>query len=302
VPVLVRGETGVGKELVARALHALSERPGAFVAVNMAAVPESTAAAELFGHLRGAFTGAKADSRGYFQAAEGGTLLLDEIGECSTELQVKLLRALETGEILRVGSSTALKLNVRVIAATDADLDLAMQEGRFKAPLFHRLGQYHITIPPLRARRADIVALFFAFMRDALEKTGQDARLRARSPWFPPTLMAQVLLSIWPGNVRQLKTFASSLVIANRGLPEYRMSTGLLSHLDFDPGAAVPPSREPPPLPRASVPVPTEPPTSSPDILSEEVVLDALRANRWEVRPTAWALGVAANTLYQNHR
>ncbi len=288
VPVLVRGETGTGKELVARALHALSGRRGNFVAVNMGAIPETTAAAELFGHVRGAFTDAKSDGKGYFQTAEHGTLFLDEIGEASSDIQVKLLRVLETQEVLRVGSAVPLRLDVRVVAATDADLELAIRERRFKAPLYHRLGQYLINLPPLRERPEDIPLLFTAFLREGLEKTQQGSRLKGPGPWYPAEVMARVLRHDWPGNVRQLRSFAHALAISNRGCVEFRLTAAVEQHLV---------SRDEPAAPVAHARPARELPSAG--ALTESEAFEALRRHDWEVRPAARALGIAANTLYQ---
>ncbi|MGZ3460748.1 MAG: sigma-54 factor interaction domain-containing protein, partial [Archangium sp.] len=150
VPVLVRGETGTGKELVAQAIHQHGPRKGHhFISVNLGAIPKELAAAELFGAHRGAFTGATRDREGFFRAAQGGTLFLDEVGEAPPEVQVMLLRVLETGELYAVGGHTPLKTDVRLIAATDANLEEHIREGRFKAPLLHRLAGYEIRLPPL---------------------------------------------------------------------------------------------------------------------------------------------------------
>ena len=304
VPVLVRGETGTGKELVARALHRLSGRRGTFVAVNLGAVSESTAAAELFGHVKGAFTDAKADGKGYFQTADGGTLFLDEIGEASIDTQVKLLRALETGDVLRVGSSLPIKLDVRVVAATDAALEQAMAHGRFKAPLFHRLAQFCITLPPLRVRLSDVPRLFITFLKTALDETRQQ---RSLGGWFPAALMARLLRHNWPGNVRELKSFATSLAITNRGRDEFLLPPDLDARL-ASPPAAVRRSVESPQMDRAEVDVVPNtmdriadiaPEVRSGGPISDAAALAVLQAHLWEVRPAARALGIAPNTLYQ---
>src|SRR5262249_34932398 len=156
---------GTGKELVARAIHESGRRRGAVcLSVNMGAIPPSLATSELFGAVRGAYTGAVRDHLGYFQRAHGGTLFLDEIGETPPEVQVMLLRVLEPGEVQRVGSPQTQKVDVRLIAATDADLERALHEGRFRAPLLHRLSGYEIYIPPLRERRDDFGRLLFHFL------------------------------------------------------------------------------------------------------------------------------------------
>jgi two-component system nitrogen regulation response regulator GlnG len=154
VPVLLQGETGTGKELAARSIHDQSTRAqGPFLAVNLGALPAPLAAAELFGARKGAYTGAVQDLPGWFGRADGGTLFLDEVGEAPLEVQVMLLRALETGEIVPVGSQTPRRVDVRVVSATDADLEAAVGRGAFRAPLLHRLAGYSIRLPPLRHRR-----------------------------------------------------------------------------------------------------------------------------------------------------
>ena len=181
VPVLVRGETGTGKELVARAVHLRSpRRDGPFVSVNLGAIPRDLAAAELFGAVRGAYTGAAQDRPGFFRAARGGTLFLDEVGEAPPEVQAMLLRVLESGEMYPVGGQAPVATDVRLIAATDADLEERIRDGRFKAPLLHRLAGYEIRLPPLRERREDIGPLFVHFAREELERIGEAGRPSCR--------------------------------------------------------------------------------------------------------------------------
>ena len=195
VPVLLRGETGTGKELLAQAIHQASDRSDRpYLAINMAAIPPSLAASELFGAAKGAYTGADQKRRGYFSRADGGTLFLDEIGEIPMEVQPLLLRALENGEIQPVGTEQIQRVHVRTIAATDSDLEAAIAAGRFRSPLIHRLSGYEIRIPPLRQRRDDIGRLLLHFLRQELEAIGEAHRLEVSEdgPWLPASLVARL--------------------------------------------------------------------------------------------------------------
>ncbi len=195
--VLIMGETGTGKELIAHAIHAKSPRKNEpFIEVNCAAIPENLLESEFFGHERGAFTGAVSQRRGRFEEAKGGTLFLDEIGEISYDLQAKLLRVLEDGGFTRVGGSTIHRSNARVIAATNRDLRVAAQEGRFRADLFYRLHVISLTIPPLRKRHQDLPFLARHFFNEFH---------RGRSIEFSPDALAAMEAYSWPGNVRELK-------------------------------------------------------------------------------------------------
>ncbi|HSE02979.1 MAG TPA: sigma-54 dependent transcriptional regulator [Methylomirabilota bacterium] len=198
--VLVQGETGTGKELVARAIHQQSPRRQApFVAVDCGAIPETLVESELFGHERGAFTGAQSRREGHFQLAKGGTLFLDEIGNIPVATQAKLLRALEQREVLPLGSARAVAVDARIIAATNAELEEGVKAGRFRADLYYRLGEFTITLPPLRARREDITHLARRF----LDEVSMELRRPVRGISEEAT---QVLLRHdWPGNVRELK-------------------------------------------------------------------------------------------------
>ena len=198
--VLITGETGTGKELVARTLHARSRRSEqALVHVNCAALPEQIAESELFGHVKGAFTGATSHRAGKFELADGGTLFLDEIGELPLSLQAKLLRALQQGEIQRVGSDKLLRVNVRLIAATNRDLEQEVAEGRFRSDLFHRLKVYPIHVPPLREHKADLDTLSSYFLDQAR------MRLGLRQIGLHPHALLAMQTYDWPGNVRELE-------------------------------------------------------------------------------------------------
>ncbi|PWC74841.1 nitric oxide reductase transcriptional regulator NorR [Azospirillum sp. TSH64] len=198
--VLVLGETGVGKELVARRLHTRSPRAaGRLVHVNCAALPDALVESELFGHVRGAFSGAVADRRGKFELADGGTLFLDEVGELPLAAQAKMLRALQNGEIQRVGSDRHITVDVRVIAATNRDLAAEVREGRFRADVYHRLSVYPLRVPPLRDRGTDILRLAGLF----LERNR--ARLGLRNLRLSVAAEQRMLAYPWPGNVRELE-------------------------------------------------------------------------------------------------
>jgi transcriptional regulator with PAS, ATPase and Fis domain len=199
LPVLLLGETGSGKEVVSRALHALSaRRRQPFVAQNCGATPDTLIESELFGHARGAFTGAIGDRTGLFEAAEGGTLLLDEIGDASPLLQMKLLRVLQEGEARRVGDSRARRVDVRVIAATHRPLERAVAAGGFRADLFFRLAAVRVRLPSLRERGRDVLLLARHFLARAAARVGGPV------PELAPDLQERLLRHAWPGNVREL--------------------------------------------------------------------------------------------------
>jgi transcriptional regulator with PAS, ATPase and Fis domain len=196
LPVLIEGESGTGKEVVARAVHAMSRRGrGPWVAVNCGAMPAQLQESELFGHVRGAFTGAALDKPGLFEAADGGTLFLDEVGEMDPRAQVKLLRVLETGELRRLGEVRLRTVDVRIVAATNADVGEAVRAGRFRKDLLFRLGAVRTWLPPLRLRRGDILPLAHYFIR----------RASPQSPAMTPGARSALITHDWPGNVRELK-------------------------------------------------------------------------------------------------
>jgi DNA-binding NtrC family response regulator len=210
--VLIQGESGSGKELVAKALHDLSHRRGrAFIAINCAALPESLLESELFGHEKGAFTGAAERRLGRFELADGGTLFLDEIGEISANIQVKLLRVLETRSFFRVGGVQAIKVDVRVVAATNRSLRDSVQMGEFREDLFYRLNVLNIYLPPLRERRGDIPLLVRRFIREF--STLHDRHFRG----ITPEAMEVLVSAPWPGNVRQLRNLIESMVVLAPG-------------------------------------------------------------------------------------
>jgi len=213
--VLITGESGVGKEVFPQIIHQYSARKhGSYIAVNCGAIPEGTIDSELFGHEKGSFTGASDSRKGYFEVASGGTIFLDEVADLPLSTQVRLLRVLETGEYIKVGSSKVLKTNVRVIAATNVNVDKAIQVGKFREDLYYRLSTVPIFIPPLRDRIDDINLLFRKFALDFAEKYR-----------MPPIVLDEesfrLLLSYeWPGNIRQLKNIAEqiSVIETNRNI------------------------------------------------------------------------------------
>ena len=219
VPVLLRGETGVGKDLVARAIHERSKRSEhPFVAVNCGGFTEELFASEIFGHKRGAFTGAHADKPGRFALAEGGTLFLDEIGEVPSKNQVELLRALESHEYQPLGDPQVRRANVRILAATNRDLEKSVGDGSFREDLYYRLNVVPIDIPPLRQRREDIPVLLETFLDEACRAQEQAQKK------LSPEAMAHLVAHPWPGNVRELRNLIQRIVVTcpeNTILPEH---------------------------------------------------------------------------------
>ncbi len=210
--VLVTGESGSGKEFFPKIIHAYSPRKhGRYIAVNCGAIPEGTIDSELFGHEKGAFTGAVSARKGYFEEADGGTIFLDEVAELPLTTQARLLRVLESGEFIKVGSSTVQRTNIRVVAATNVDMLAAVEAGRFREDLYYRLSTVQITVPPLRERGTDIVLLARKFAADFSE------RYRMPAVKFDDDAKRLISSYRWPGNVRQLKNVVEQLALFHAG-------------------------------------------------------------------------------------
>ncbi len=292
-PVLLRGPSGTGKELVSHAIHQLGPPGRPFISVNMGAIPPSLASSELFGAVKGSFTGADRGQRGYFKAAQGGTLFLDEIGEASPEVQITLLRALETGEISPVGAQFPIMVKTRLIAATDADLENKMKGESFKTPLFHRLAGYEIRSPSLCERMEDFGRLFMHFARQELERIGQLERLDPPSPnglpWLPADLVLRLLDYHWPGNIRQLRNIVCQLIIGCRNEPVLRAVPKIEEML-------VSPSPE---QPAAHPPDTGKTLRRKPSDISAGELVASLREHRWEIKATAAGFGISRSALYR---
>jgi transcriptional regulator with PAS, ATPase and Fis domain len=208
ISVLVTGESGTGKEIIPQVIHQLSSRKhGEYIAVNCGAIPEGTIDSELFGHEKGSFTGASGSRQGYFEVANGGTIFLDEVAELPMQTQVRLLRVLETGEFIRVGSSKVIKTNVRVVAATNENMQRAIASGKFREDLFYRLSTVPIPLPPLRNREEDIYLLFRKFASDFADK------YRMPSIRLNPEAVSLLNAYSWPGNIRQLKNLVEQISV-----------------------------------------------------------------------------------------
>lgn len=281
--VLVSGENGTGKELVARHVHLLSQRrTGPFIEVNSAALPEELIESELFGHVKGAFTGAVTDRRGKFDLASGGTLFLDEVGDMSLKMQAKVLRALQEQIIEPLGSHASVKVDVRVIAATNKDLGDEIRGGRFREDLFFRLNVIPIFVPPLRERGEDVVLLAEHFVAEFVREYGRR----------PKTLSAEATAMIrryrWPGNVRELRNVIERLVIM---VPGDVIGAGDLSFLM--------PTATATPMPEG---VPIRPLFDARDAWERAYILDALSANDGNISRTADVLGLERSNLYKKMR
>jgi two-component system, NtrC family, response regulator HydG len=284
VTILITGESGAGKELIAAALHNSSQRAkGPFIKLNCAALPENVLESELFGHVKGAFTGAIKDRTGRFELAKDGTLFLDEIGEISHNMQLKLLRVLETGEFERVGDSRTLKTDARIISATNKDLILAMESGEFRRDLFYRLNVINITLPPLRERRDDIPLLVNHFV-DFFKKS-EDEIL------FSSEAMQMLINYPWTGNVRELRNSIERAIVVSKGdviQPEHLPDSfkGIL-HIDSD-------------LKSFAIPKHDHSLADKKRLINTPAELKkALDTNSWNVSDTAKMLNVSRNTLYR---
>jgi len=208
--VLIQGESGTGKELVARALHELSGRKGDFVAIHCAAIPETLFESELFGHEKGAFTGAVEQHKGFFEKADGGTIFLDEIGEVPLPVQVKLLRVLETRSFERVGGTQNISVDVRIVSATNRNLEEMVASGAFREDLYYRLNVVKILIPPLRERTSDIPILVRGFLTQLAAENGKE-NMTISEP-----AMAALCAARWPGNIRELRNCVENMVVLCR--------------------------------------------------------------------------------------
>jgi two-component system nitrogen regulation response regulator NtrX len=281
--VLVFGENGTGKELVARNLHALSHRrTGPFVEVNCAAIPEELIESELFGHVRGAFTGASSDRRGKFEMADGGSIFLDEIADMSLKTQAKVLRVLQEQVLEPVGGSSSVRVDVRVVAATNKDLTREIRSGRFREDLYFRLNVIPIVVPPLRDREQDVVLLAEHFAAEFAHEDGRRLKI------FDSSAKAALLSYGWPGNVRELRNVVERLMIM---VPGDTITRRDLTFLDgagttaemFEPSGAVP-------LHEAR------------DRFEREYILRALAVQNGNISRTADALGVERSNLYRKMR
>ncbi|ABC80464.1 sigma-54-dependent transcriptional regulator [Anaeromyxobacter dehalogenans] len=286
--VLLLGESGTGKELAARLVHDLSPRAaGPFVPIHCAAIPETLLESELFGHEKGAFTGAVARKDGRFERAHGGTLFLDEIGEMSPAVQVKLLRFLQDGVLERVGGNEPVRVDVRVVAATNKDLAAEVKAGRFREDLFYRLDVVRVRLPPLRERREDVPLLAMAFLRRMAERNGKPIS------GFTPGAMAALERYAWPGNVRELQHAIERAVVLTRAdvvevgdLPEAIRAAG-------------PAAEAAPPAGPAGAPVLTVPLGTSMDEIERRVIRETLRHTHGDKNLAAQLLGIAARTIYR---
>lgn len=291
--VLIEGESGTGKELAARAIHERSKRKdGPFVVFDCSAVAKDLLESELFGHVKGAFTGAVASRDGLFAAASGGTLFLDEIGDMPIEVQVALLRVLETGEVRPVGGHRARAVDVRLVAATDAKLQERVSAGTFRLALLQRISGYQIHMPPLRERRDDVGRLLARFLHEELERQGHLDRLhpqdRGAKPWLPAVIVGRLLRYRWPGNVRELRNVVRQIVITNRSTQTFELDPAVEALFLTEPSA-----------PSAPVVAEVDAPAAQrrPADITDAQLVSTLRENDYRYESTARALGIARNSL-----
>ncbi len=278
--ILIEGETGTGKELIAQAIHQASPRArAAFVPVHCAALPAALLESELFGHERGAFTGAIERRIGRFEAADGGTVFLDEIGEIGPEIQVKLLRFMETKSFERIGSTKTMTVDVRLVAATNRNLEQMVRAGTFREDLFFRLNVVRITTPPLRERPEDIPQLLEHFIRGFSKENGYEPVT------VEPGAMRHLQTYPWPGNIRELRNFAENAVVMRRG--------GALSEYDLEPKFR----GEAPPPPALSSPTPANP--FSVEANEKRLLKEALIKARGNRTQAAVLLGISRRTLHR---
>jgi len=298
-PVLITGETGTGKELVARALHLESSRRNRpFVDVNCAAFQDTLLEAELFGHERGAFTGAERRREGRFRAADGGTLFLDEVGEMSPSAQAKMLRALQDGTFQSLGSSTTHKVDVRTVAATNVDLRSRIGEGRFREDLFYRLKVFHLHVPSLRERRADLplLAEFFCRQLTAVGANGAEGSGERRTPVITPRAWAALSHYRFPGNVRELKHALRHALVLSQGCDID------LEHLPEEVRGRTVTEPRGHGGPSVIGPASLQPLEAAQRQFEREYLLRALREADWNRTRVAQLLGISRKTLWQKLR
>ena len=280
--ILISGENGTGKELVARAIHRLSSRfDTVFIEVNCAAIPSELIESELFGHLRGSFTGAFADRAGKFEQANGGTLFLDEIGDMSRDAQAKVLRVLEQGVLTRIGGSEAVEVDVRVLSATNKNLEQEIEDGRFREDLFYRLNVVPISVPPLRERQEDIPMLVTHFSEGMAAREGSAARV------FSDAAMERLKTLTWPGNVRELRNTVERLLILSDGS---KITSDDVDSLTISRARSVDPGRELLALDNFS---------AFKEEAERAYIVGKLRANDWNVAETARRIEMPRSNLYK---
>ncbi len=281
IPVLINGPTGTGKEVLSRFIHDRSpRRAGPFIAVNCAAMPETMLEALLFGHQKGAFTGATNAAEGFFRAADGGTLLLDEIAEMPLQLQAKLLRTLQEGEVVPIGATQPIKIDVRVIACANRDLPTEVAEGRFRPDLYYRLNVFPLGLRPLRERADDIAPLAFAML---LRHTPQARGI----PWLSEAALAMLKLHGWPGNVRELENVMRRALLLADGAAQIETA-----HISFDSPARLIGSA----LPAAELPV-TRRLSNIVQLSEERAIMETLDACGGSRIAAARQLGISERTL-----